>query len=145
MLFQGEFRHSLDSKNRIVLPAAFRRELPEDDTRRFVVTIGRRAQWLGLYTREAWLKRVAALYEKYDADNEEDEKFLRDTFSSAYDLDLDAQFRFVLPKERREQVGVGKDLVFVGMGRYIEIWAEDRYDWYRAQRAGKQEPPGGKT
>lgn len=143
MLFQGEFPHSLDSKNRVVLPSAFRKELPEDEARQVVVAIGRRARWLNLYTKRAWEKRVAGLLEKYDEDKEEDEKYLRDVFSSAYPIDLDAQFRFVLPKERRDQVGIEIDVMFVGMGKRIEIWAADRYAEYKAEREGKQEPPSG--
>jgi MraZ protein len=138
MPFQGEFSQSLDSKNRIVLPAAFRKELSEDEARRVVVAIGRRAQWLNLYTRKAWLERAAMLEAKCDEDDEDDEKFLRDIYASATDIDLDAQFRFIVPTDRRDRVGIDRDVVFVGVGRRVEIWDQGRYDAYRAEQEGKE-------
>jgi len=121
MLFQGKYEHTLDSKNRVVLPAAFRKGIPEDEARQVVVTIGRREQWLNLYTKKAWETKVASLLEKYDEDDEEAENYLRDVLSSAYDIDLDSQYRFVIPKDRRDQVRIDKDVVFVGVAKRIEI------------------------
>jgi MraZ protein len=143
MGFQGEFPHTLDSKNRVVLPAAFRRGIPESEARQVVLSIGRRSRWWNLFTKADWEKRVEQLYQKYDEDDEEDEKFLRDVLGSAFEVELDAQFRFVLPEARRKQVGIDKDVVFVGMGKRIEIWPREGYEVYKAEREGKQEPPAG--
>jgi len=144
MAYQGNFPHSLDSKNRLVLPAAFRKGVPDEEARQGVITIGRCARFLKLYTRKAWDKRIEALNAKFDEDDEESEAFLRDVLSQAFDVDLDAQFRFVLLKDRRDQVGIDRDVVFAGVGDKIEIWAADRWAAHRAERAGIEASPPAK-
>jgi len=140
-MLQGAHPLTLDSKNRVVLPAALRRELPEGELEKMVLTTGRRAQWLQLWTEGAWKERVDAVYDKYDSDDEEAENFIRDIMASADDVDLDKQYRFVLLDHKKKQVGIVKDVVFIGMRDKIEIWAAEAYEVYRASREGRQEPP----
>ena len=61
--------------------------------------------------------------------------------ASADEVDLDKQYRFVLPDNKKKQAGIVKDVVFIGMRDKIEIWAAESYEIYRASREGKQEPP----
>ena len=140
-MLQGAHPLTLDSKNRVVLPASLRRELPEGELDTMVLTTGRRAEWLQLWTKEAWHRRVDELHEKFDSDDEEDENYIRDVMASARSVDLDKQYRFVLPDDKKKQVGVRKEVVFIGMRDKIEIWAGEAYEVYRASREGKQEPP----
>ena len=140
-MLQGEYPLTLDSKNRVVLPASLRRELPEGELSTMVLTTGRRAQWLQLWTKGAWEERVDQICEKYDSDDEEAENFIRDVMASARSVELDKQYRFVLPDDKKKQIGVRKEVVFIGMRDKIEIWAGEAYDVYRASREGKQEPP----
>ena len=140
-MLQGAHHLTLDSKNRVVLPAELRRELPEGELDRMVLTTGRRARWLQLWTQRAWKARADQITEKYDADDEEAENFIRDLYASAKYVDLDKQYRFVLADEKKKQIGIRKDVVFIGMRDKIEIWAAEDYEVYRASREGKQEPP----
>ena len=41
------------------------------------------------------------------------------------EVSLDSQGRVVIPKHLRKEVGIEKDVVTVGMGDYIEIWAKE--------------------
>ncbi len=140
-MLQGAHPLTLDSKNRVGLPAALRRELPEGELDKMELTTGRRGQWLQLWTRRAWKERVDEIYDKYDSDDEESENFIRDLMASADEVDLDKQYRFVLPDNKKKQAGIVKDVVFIGMRDKIEIWAAEAYEVYRASREGKQEPP----
>jgi MraZ protein len=140
-MLQGTHRLNLDSKNRVVLPAPLRRELPEGELSTMVLTTGRRAQWLQLWTRDSWDGRVDEIYAKFDPDDEEAENYIRDVMASATPVDLDKQYRFVVPDARKKEIGIGKEVVFIGMKDQIEIWAGEAWDVYRASREGKQEPP----
>ena len=40
---------------------------------------------------------------------------------------LDAQGRVLLPQALRQQAGMDKAVRFVGLGKYVEIWDEDRF------------------
>ena len=48
-MFIGEYKHSLDNKNRVIIPAKFREALGET----FFVTIGFEGS-LDVYTQEDW-------------------------------------------------------------------------------------------
>lgn len=51
---------------------------------------------------------------------------------SAVEIPLDDQGRILLPQNLREQAGLQKDLVLVGMGNRLEIWARERWLDYNA-------------
>ena len=59
--------------------------------------------------------------------------FKRDFFSTAYDLEIDKQFRIVLPPILREYAGLEKDIITVGMGTRLEIWDKQAWEDYRQQ------------
>jgi len=46
---------------------------------------------------------------------------------------LDAQGRILLPSALREKAGMNKDVRFVGVGQYLEIWDEERFVRVMAQ------------
>ena len=41
--------------------------------------------------------------------------------------EMDGQGRVLLPQALRQKFNIGKNIRFVGMGRYLEIWDEDTY------------------
>ena len=51
----------------------------------------------------------------------------RAILSSIAMAEEDAQGRVVLPLALRAEAGITKDVVTIGVGNYIEIWAADRY------------------
>jgi len=57
---------------------------------------------------------------------------VRDTtrflLGSAFEIELDGQGRFVVPEVLRDYAGVGENVVFVGLGRWVEIWDGKRWN-----------------
>jgi MraZ protein len=55
-------------------------------------------------------------------------KAVRDTdrfiLGSAYELELDAQGRFVIPAILKEYAGLSENVIFLGLGERIELWDE---------------------
>jgi len=169
-VFGGEFAHNLDGKNRVVLPAAFRKEMSPEELEKdgLVMTIGRDAKCLNLETKKSWEARIEKFLSTHDIiDDEESEDELRDITSSKRDLEVDRQFRFVLPGESRRAVGIDKKeskdedgaqdkkkdaarekggdaekpqkrVVFVGMVTRIEVWDKAHYDEYKKERDEKK-------
>jgi len=82
---------------------------------------------VALYPSEKW----ADMSEKLDRIPESDAvgtayvRLIR-AFSFA-GQSLDGQGRVLLPAVLRERAGMDKAIRFVGMGRYLEIWDEDRF------------------
>lgn len=118
----GTYRHSVDAKNRMRMPSKFKGELGEN----FVITKGT-SNNLFVFSAE----QFSAVYEKLMAlplFDEEAQKPVRKFLSSAFESEEDGQGRVLLPKELIAHANITKNLVFVGVGNRVEIWAEEVWD-----------------
>ncbi len=120
-MFIGEFKHSLDSKGRVIIPSRLRSGLGD----RFIITRGFE-QCLFVYPSEEWSlmgqKLEPLLFTKSDARN-----FKRLFFSGAVEVDVDKQNRVLIPQHLREYAGIEKDVMFVGVQEKVEIWSEESW------------------
>ena len=116
-MFLGQYAHTVDTKGRTFVPAKYRDELGET----FVVTRGT-AKCLTVYPMSEWEKYTAKIAELPQAHAAKIRRFV---FSNASDVTLDAQGRIGIVAGLREYAGIEKDVVILGLGSYIEIWAED--------------------
>lgn len=119
-MLSGEFKHTVDAKNRIFIPAAFRAELGAT----FVVTRSLRGSFLCFYSRESWDEYVAPLKK---APRSATEDILRFLYRTAAEVTPDAQGRILLPQVLVDYAGISKQAYVVGVGDYGEIWSEDGY------------------
>lgn len=117
----GEYRHGLDAKNRIFIPAKLREELGET----FVVSKDIREHCLKIYSLSEWERYIAPLKEQK---RKLSEKIMRFLHSSLVQVTPDSQGRIVLPAELTLYAAIEKNAVVVGCGDYAEIWAEAAYD-----------------
>ena len=122
----GEYRHSLDTKNRIFIPAKLRDELGET----FVVAKDIRENCLKVYSLSGWEAYIAPLRAQKRSLSE---KIMRFLHSSLSQTTPDSQGRIVLPSERVEYAAIEKNVVVVGCGDYAEIWAEDAYERQKSE------------
>ncbi|MBD1371313.1 division/cell wall cluster transcriptional repressor MraZ [Hazenella sp. IB182357] len=125
-MFMGEYRHSIDDKGRLIVPAKFRDGLGES----FVITRGL-DHCLFVYPRSEWTileqKLKALPFTKADA-----RKFTRFFFSGASEADIDKQGRALIPNPLREFATLKKECVIIGVSTRIEIWCKERWDTYYA-------------
>ena len=129
MAFSGSFDHSLDGKGRVIIPASFREALGDD----FTITINPNKTAVAIYPKEMWdqqlerlsqinpMDRVGLQYERY---------VMSVSFSGN---SMDAQGRVLIPAKLRTKIGLTRDIVFVGLNRYIEIWDAEVYAKMEAQ------------
>ncbi len=125
-VFTGEYRHSVDAKGRLAVPAKFRAQL---DSGAFVsrwmdacLAIWPRAEWDRLATKVAALPTV---------ENAGARLFSRFVFANAVEVVWDAQGRFVLPSYLRDAVALEGEAVIVGSLNHAEIWTPAGWDDYR--------------
>ena len=126
-MFTGEYRHALDAKKRVFIPSKFRDVLGTS----FVICRDPFEPCLKVYPEDVW-KAYVAKYESdaYDDDGEEDEdraKVLRFLYREMIDGETDAQGRVTLTDSLIARAGIEKEAVFVGCGRYGEIWSAESY------------------
>ena len=123
-MLMGEYKHKMDKKGRVIIPAKFRNELGEN----FVATRGL-DNCLFVYPMDEW----NTLKEKLTSlpiTSKEARSFVRFFFSGATECKLDKQGRISLPVNLRNYANLNKQIVIIGLGSRIELWAEEKWDNY---------------
>ena len=124
-MFTGEYRHSVDDKGRIAVPAKFRAQIEEGA----VVS-----RWLdaclAIHTRTGW-DQLAAKVAGLPITDAGSRLFQRYVFAGAFEAGLDRQGRVVVPAYLREWAGLEGEAVIVGSRDHAEIWSPARWDDYR--------------
>ncbi len=125
-MFLGEFKHTIDDKGRLTIPAKFRTALAGG----LVVTRGF-DQNLMLFSMDGWRELADRIAQRPLAD-EDVRAFRRRVFSGAIDLEPDRQGRILLPPYLREFAGIEGDVVIAGMYNYVELWSPAGWESVRA-------------
>ena len=126
MSFVGSFNHSLDAKNRVFIPSKFREELGKEFyiTRKFDT-------YLSVYTAEEWEAYVQKISELPEADAEEFQDFI---LGAAQKCIPDASGRIVLDERLMRHAKIEKNIVLVGSGKQIRVFAEDIWNERESRR-----------
>jgi MraZ protein len=123
--FLGEYEATLDAKGRFLLPAGFKRQLPEGESTRFVINRGFE-KCLSLYPMQSW----QPLYDQISSLNDFDPKvreFRRYFLNGAIEVEPDTAGRILIPQNLKDYAGLGKDLVLAAAVNKIEIWDKEKY------------------
>jgi len=123
-MFIGEYNHSLDTKNRIIIPAKFREELGKN----FVLTKGLDG-CLYVYPKNQW-EVLQKKLETLPLTNKNARAFVRFFFSGAHELELDKQGRTLIPQNLLEYGQIQKEIVSIGVSNRIEIWSREKWEEY---------------
>ena len=120
-MLTGEYRHSLDPKKRLFIPAKQREELGTS----FMIVRDLRGPRLKVYSAEAWEAFLAPIRQQ---ERKLAEATLRFLHRDAVLAEPDSQGRVVLTPALVAYAGITKEAVVVGCGDYAEIWAAETYD-----------------
>lgn len=123
--FLGEYEATLDAKGRFLLPAGFKKQLPEEAGSQFVINRGFE-KCLTLYPMKSWEPIFSELGKLNDFDPKVRE-FRRYFLNGATVLELDSAGRLLVPPNLKEHAGLEKDIVLVAAMNKIEIWDKDKY------------------
>ena len=123
--FLGEYESTLDAKGRFLLPAGFKKQLPEEGGAHFVINRGFE-KCLTLYPLQSWDPIFSEISKLNDFDPKVRE-FRRYFLNGATQLELDTAGRLLLPKNLTEHAGLEKDIVLVSAVNKIEIWDKTKY------------------
>jgi MraZ protein len=123
--FLGEFEATLDAKGRFLLPAGFKRQLPEGEGNRFVINRGFE-KCLSLYPLNSWEPLFADISKLNDFEPKVRE-FRRYFLNGATFIEPDTAGRLLVPPNLKEHAGLEKDIVLVAAVNKIEIWDSNKY------------------
>ena len=121
----GTYHHQLDQKNRFRIPAKFKEELGSE----LILTVGLGGA-LELFSASLLEEGVLSKMNSISLFDETAQKSLRVLLSSAHELEEDNQGRFLLPKSLKAHAKILKNIVIIGVGKRVEIWAEEEWETY---------------
>ena len=126
-MLMGEFHHSIDEKNRLIIPSKFRGDLGS----RVIVTRGLEG-CLFVYSEAEWSIIVSQLktlpFTKKDA-----RAFSRFFLSGAIEAEFDKQGRINIPSPLIGYASITKNCVVIGVNDRLEIWAEDSFNKFMSE------------
>lgn len=125
-MFKGTYRHRIDPKGRLPVPAVFRRRLRKDAGSLVVTLLD---QCLAVYPQEEWEKLEAEL-RGLPAFSKPVKALTRLLTSRAADCPLDVQGRILLPQPLRQGAGLQTEAVVVGVLNRFEVWAPESWETF---------------
>jgi MraZ protein len=125
--FIGDFTCKVDVKGRIILPMAFKKQMPADSQDHFVIRKDIFENCLVLYAIEDWNRQIETIRKKVNSFNREHNMFVRNYFMGTAELSLDNNNRILVPKKLMDSINADRDVVLAGQDGRIEIWTVDDY------------------
>ena len=122
-MFYGEYNHSLDAKNRFRLPKQLK------SSTEFVITKGNDG-CLFVFEKEYFNTTFASGVSSIPTFDVDAQKVLRLFLSSCHEVSEDNQGRLLLPASLKDYASISKDIVLLGVGNRVEIWAKEKWDKY---------------
>ena len=127
-MFYGEFKHTLDRKQRIIIPAKFRDAIKEHYVERFFITRGL-DKCLFMFVEDEW-KVQEQKFKSMSFTKRESRKFNRLYFSGASEMVPDKQGRVLIPSYLKDYAEIKKEVYIIGVSNRIEIWSHELWEEY---------------
>lgn len=121
--FLGKYRHQIDEKGRLSLPAPFRRDGGEEP----LILVHVHPESLTLFPRPVWAQMEERLREMLRR-NKNARPFVLRVTGNAVEVVPDKQGRILVPAEMRGEVGITGLTLVVGAIDRIELWDPQRYE-----------------
>ena len=137
-MFRGSHEHAIDAKGRTSLPSRFREALATTGESRIVLTPDVRHTYLRVYPLAEWNRQEAALSEEGEFDDVSSTA-RRFAIGDCADCDVDKLGRVLIPAPLRERAKLERDVIWVGVGKSIELWDKKRYEAMREEIFGNRE------
>jgi len=131
-LYAGQFRHFIDDKNRVTIPARWRRR----GTDEFILLAEATHQSLLVMSPEEFSRMSAAAENAPNVSARDRRVFLRHLHSRAQHGSADRQGRLVLPEELCKKVGLKGEVALVGGRGRFEIWNLQRWKKAHEEETG---------
>jgi len=139
--FLGRYATTMDDKGRCILPAKLRAVV--DDSEKSLLdgevylTKGLEG-CLSVYPACEW-SAIQQRLSTLDFTDKAFRSFSRRFYSMASPATPDKNGRILIPSNLAEDAGLEKNLVVIGVNRWIEIWSPQLFDYYLKQHAGSFE------
>jgi MraZ protein len=124
-MFLGEYRHTIDAKKRLSIPAKFRKQLGKNA----VLTRGL-DQSLFLYPSAAW-KEISQRLSELPTGQASTRGFVRLMLAGAEEVTIDGLGRILVPEHLKTYAGIRQTVVVTGVHSRLELWDAAIWNSYK--------------
>ena len=135
--FKGSDIYVVDAKGRVSIPSKMRKNIQAESRYAFVVTRGIE-KCLYAYPLDEW-RRLEESIRSLSQANEKDRFFARTLMQWSEEVQLDAQFRLLIPKSLLDFADISKEVFFIGVLDHIELWNPENFKKYLGTRKESHE------
>ena len=125
-MFRGLTACSIDAKNRLTVPTAYRSVFVDEFDSKVVLTIDTEERCLLLYPLEHWMV-IEDKLQSLPSFTPATRRIQRLLIGHATDLELDRQGRILIPSLLSEYAGLDKSVMLVGQGKKVEVWGDAQW------------------
>lgn len=135
VVFIGDYSCKVDVKGRVLLPSAFKKQMPAAAQDKFVIKKDIYEKCLVLYPMDEWERQNHLIQQNINPYNKDHNRFIREFFKDTAEVELDSNNRFLIPARLLSLVSIEKDteIVLAGQLGKIELWSKDLYDQSSAE------------
>ena len=126
-MFKGVFEHQLDDKNRLRIPSRFKKELTGENGEKTYSFFRGMNRCICVMADDLLDDTISEISEEAISESSQASTMF---FASIFSAEEDSQGRVVLPASLKKMAGIQKDIVTLGRGNRLEIWATERYYEY---------------
>jgi len=126
--FLGEYEVTIDAKGRFLLPAGFKKQVPEEWGNQYVISRGIES-CLTLYPMKNW-EPIFSKISELNAFDPKVRQFQRFFLNGATTVELDTAGRLLIPQNLKAYAELDKDVVLVSAVQKIEIWDKKKYQQF---------------
>ncbi|MBQ8685871.1 MAG: hypothetical protein IJ514_06850 [Clostridia bacterium] len=126
-MFKGVFEHQLDDKNRLRIPSRFKKELTGENGEKTYSFFRGMNRCICVMADDLLDDTIGEISEEAISESSQASTMF---FASIFSAEEDSQGRVVLPASLKKMAGIKKDIVTLGRGKRLEIWAAERYYEY---------------
>jgi MraZ protein len=134
----GEYIHTIDTKNRVSLPAKFRKEMGK----KIIITSGLDS-CLFIFTIKEWEKvsnRLGSSATDLSFLSADQRIFNRNMFGQASDVEVDSIGRILIPDYLKEKIKISGKVALIGVQDRVEVWNDKA--WANFKKVAEKQAEG---
>ena len=133
----GEYIHTIDEKNRVSLPAKFRKEMGK----KIIITPGL-DNCLFIFTMKEWEKvsgKLSTSTTELSFLSSDQRTFNRNMFGQASDVEVDSIGRILIPEFLKEKINIKDSVALIGVQDRVEVWNDKVWATFKKSASDKAE------
>lgn len=126
-VFSSKYNATIDDKGRVVLPAAFKKELGESFDYVLYVEKDPHEKCLNVYPAISWSEHLEFVRSRLNMNDKMHSRLLDVFYQNFVKVSVASNMRVNLPNAFLEKMEMGKEVVFTGQGGRIRLWSAEEY------------------